>query len=818
MLEESGSAKWLGGVMCLMVAWAGVCALPATAGAEVCPNAAYRSGPSAGLPECRVYEAVSALGGEVGAGDVYLPDGPRNGESVATTLPFAVAPGGNAIAYAGDPAAEGSGSMGDGEGNTYVATRASGGGWSPVDEQPPGYLYSAYQAFSEDLSTGMLDSCSKIENIEGAASEALGGGYHVLYLHETGDRGLRGYRALVTEAMRPRERLPCKQGDFSFGFGFPEESAEPEPVLFAGANAGTSTVAAFSHVLFEANDGLGSAVPQAGPTGALENDLYESVERPGGSELRLVNVLPGQDRGEPDATFGSPQQTKGRPSDFSRVISAGGERVFWTDLKSHDLYVRENGVQTVQVDAAEAGCSSCESGGGWYWTASGDGQRAFFTDCVRLTAGSTAVPSADCGEQPGRAEGSGPLGDDLYEWDEGRLSDLTVDENAGEALGANVKGVIGASEDGEYVYFVAGGVLASAPNELGEYATPGDCAPSPPTSLCNLYVRHDGVTTFIAALSARDDFDGYGGGSGFSSGDWQPDLGHRTAEVTPDGRSVVFQSYRSLTGYDNVLDGVAVNEVYVYDAATARLSCASCNPSGAPPAVGKIVSEGGGEKGLVSFLPVSSGATYLQRWISDDGARVFFDTLEPLVSRDTNKATDVYEWERDGAGDCREEAGCVYLISGGPLTYTQSTENVPSVLIGTSASGEDVFFVSRARLVPQDHGELFVVYDARVDGVQPPSPPICTGSGCQGAPSAPPLFEAPPSATFSGIGNLEPPTPKPTAKALTRPQKLAKALKKCRKDKRKTKRLTCKKRAHRKYGPVNSNAKKSTANHRKKHV
>jgi hypothetical protein len=69
-----------------------------------------------------------------------------------------------------------------------------------------------------------------------------------------------------------------------------------------------------------------------------------------------------------------------------------------------------------------------------------------------------AVPSAGCGGQPGESEGLGPLGEDLYEWDDGRLGDRTVDEREP----ANVKGVIGASEDGEYVYFVAGGALAGS--------------------------------------------------------------------------------------------------------------------------------------------------------------------------------------------------------------------------------------------------------------------------------------------------------------------------------------------------------------------
>ena len=63
---------------------------------------------------------------------------------------------------------------------------------------------------------------------------------------------------------------------------------------------------------------------------------------------------------------------------------------------------------------------------------------------------------------------------------------------------ANVLGYVsGASEDGSYVYFVADDVLA-------EEANPGNCHDSPAETTCNLYVRHNGVTTFIAALSDGD--------------------------------------------------------------------------------------------------------------------------------------------------------------------------------------------------------------------------------------------------------------------------------------------------------------------------
>ena len=48
------SAVVLSSVTALMV-------LPPLASAETCPNAAYRVGPSANLPDCRAYEQVTPV-------------------------------------------------------------------------------------------------------------------------------------------------------------------------------------------------------------------------------------------------------------------------------------------------------------------------------------------------------------------------------------------------------------------------------------------------------------------------------------------------------------------------------------------------------------------------------------------------------------------------------------------------------------------------------------------------------------------------------------------------------------------------------------
>jgi hypothetical protein len=126
----------------------------------------------------------------------------------------------------------------------------------------------------------------------------------------------------------------------------------------------------------------------------------------------------------------------------------------------------------------------------------------------------------------------------------------------------------------------------------------------------------------------------------------------------------------------------------------------------------------------------------------------------------------VYEWERDGAGECQLATGCIYLLSGG-----KSDDN--SYLIDASASGDEVFIATRAQLVPEDQNESFDLYDVRVGGATPASAPVCTGTGCQGVPQAPPIFATPASGTFSGLGNFmsEPPPP---------PKKVVKKTVKCR--------------------------------------
>ena len=192
--------------------------------------------------------------------------------------------------------------------------------------------------------------------------------------------------------------------------------------------------------------------------------------------------------------------------------------------------------------------------------------------------------------------------------------------------------------------------------------------------------------------------------------------------------------------------GTFVNRVEVYDAETETLNCASCTSLGT----------------LGSLQKSNAENVYQPRWISADGARVFFVSFEGLVPQDLNEEQDVYEWVRPGTGGCTESNGCVYLLTGG-------TSVGQSGFLDASESGGDVFVVTRANFSGSDEDGAFDAYDVRLGVQQPAVAPLCMGTGCQGIPSAPPIFATPSSVTFEGVGNFAAPVKE--AKAKPKPRK-----------------------------------------------
>ena len=692
-----------------------------------CAAAGLHAGAALALPDGRGYELVTPAAAGQDA-EAFVPTAGRlpvsEEDGIFTDLPFQAAASGGAVAYVGAPGKGeegGNGIYGASAGNQYLAERSEAG-WTHLNIQPAGVIHARYQAFWPDLSAGILDS-SPNPLVAGAPPG------NVLY-----------ERASATGAYQPIFTTRAPNERFLEAHGVLNDGELGEAIAYAGASED------LGDVLFEANGALPST-PAAVDGGEEENNLYDSV----GGQLHLVNVLPGGTP-QPNATFGAPPETEQESEngpDFSHVISANGTRVFWSALKAKReegkivseepkaLYVRENGSTTVQVDATKGG--SGPGGGGRFWAASSDGSKVFFTDTA--TAGLTSDTHSGSGEN-------------LYEYDipvgggAGTLTDLTPSADT------RVQGVVASNEDGSYVYFVAGGALATgAKSQLCEPGEPGE------STGCNLYVHHEGATTFIATLASRDGHAvapfGTGGEHG-NNGDWQPGLGLRTAQATPNGRHLVFMSSENLTGYPNE----GMQEVYLYDAESAQLTCVSCGPGDATPPISGAVAEG-----AAAFLPVSHSNTYMQRFISENGNRVLFDSPEPLVSQDANGRQDVYEWERDGEGSCEAGPGCVFLLSGG-------TSAAASWLLDASASGEDVFILTRAQLSSVDQNDAYDLYDAHVGAPQALAPAVCspsTPSTCQPQPPAPASFSVPASVGFTGTGNLPPP-PAPVAAVVVKPK------------------------------------------------
>jgi hypothetical protein len=720
-LREVGVA---GMTSTLLVAFALLTIGSAPAAAVECPNEILRAEQgSTDLPDCRAYEMVTPP--VKGSGE----PAPIVNEAFEGREAKPLSPGALPVAEGAQAAEDGDRMAWNSEplpgaaapGRGYLSTRGAGG-WTSEDLVPSmsplnGLLCPrvlGVSAWSPDLTSSILDLPAGGPGRgfvgEGAPEECgndeprlvLGEPEHFrnLFLHDD----LDGSNRLVN--VTPADVV------------WPEPSAEEvknrtnfySPASFL---AGSDDL---SHVVFEEELKL---TPDA-PIGFRGGDeLYEWT----GGEVRLVSILPETEGVGGTAVHGSlagatKNHTVGaglgtggalNVAQSRHAVSADGSRIFFE--AEGGLYLREDGERTVQVDGSRGGTGA--GGGGHFRVASVDGARVFFTDAQRLTPDSTAEEG-----EP-----------DLYEYDvaSDRLTDLTAD--ASEA--ADVLGVSGASEDGSYLYFVALGALTGAPNSHGNAAMAGQP---------NLYLHHDGVTTFIATLDlAADECDWTQDAQ--CSGLVDPTNNHvesgLTSRVSENGVFLGFNSVRELTGYDNTdaNTGKPDIEIYLYDAGAGRLSCASCEPDGSRPTTGAAIK-----------WPSSPNAgvwnsAYLPRNVSEDG-QVFFETSEALLPRDGNGLRDIYQYEN----------GQLSLLSTG-------TGEAGSYFLDAASDGADVFFATNQRLVGRDTDGLYDYYDARVDGgfpEPPPPPPPCTGESCRGPAAAAAGGPPPGTASLAGPGNPRP--------------------------------------------------------------
>jgi hypothetical protein len=674
---------------------------------ETCPNSRYRVGYAALLPECRAYEQVTPDSMEPNFQNFEEPQNVVEPGHHPLGLGFGVmaSTDGNRIAFdAGKPAP---GAVGDSESTFSVRGPQGWSTRSPVPPQSPSYgvlCMSSVLWYSVDLTRAIqLDNYS---HPECSRNEPL-----------LPDEPSEDVNVLVRNLDEGSSRLA----------NVTPSGVQPENAYFEAASED------LSHVLFIESAKLTENAPEG-------DNLYEWVE--GG--VHLVTVLPDGSPVVGRLANSHPPNATELPETFTHALSSDGGRVFF--YANGNLYVRVHADReqsllggtgqcteperacTYQVDASKSGGSG---GGGRFMWASADGSRVFFTDEGQLTNGAPAM----AGEP------------DMYEYnvDTGDLADLTA--GAGQAAG--VIGVSGAAEDGSYVYFVAEAVLTGQPNSNGDSAQAGQP---------NLYVVHNGgQPAFIAMLDAGTDH------MDWLKTNWEENVNigppALTARVSPNGRYVVFNSLRSLTGYDNapaspgecnhpgyVQQGEPsqpCQEIFLYDAVKSVLRCVSCDPTGARPVAPASIRETN-EPSLLDNNEPYLLPGYLQRFLMNDG-RVFFDTNSSLVPSDTNDAGDVYVYDE----------GRLSLLSTG-------TSSNGSYFYDASPDGNNVFFVSPQQLPSGAGTATYSIYDARVDGgfAEPTPATACSEEDCKGTVAATPTLSVPSSQTFVGPGNpLSAPAP-----------------------------------------------------------
>lgn len=734
---------------------------PGASATTTCGNESSRLATlSASLPDCRAYEQVSPE--ETGGDNATQPHGQSQAQ---------VSPSGEGIAYASYEAFPGA--PGNPLGAMHLSRRGSSD-WSTTElvpakttAEPGGGYQDRYPALSSNLTEVVL--YAKDQLLTTNALPGIGD----LFLRREAEDGSYGY-SLINSAV-PEELPPPECAGECAERGLDE-------ITYQGASSG------FGHIVFRSNAIYGPESPRSLKEVKYQgfkffkNVIYALYESFAG-QVHLVSYAPD---GEAIATIKSSRLYGMTSASGTRVIfearSKGATAQEAEQSGDDEVYDRIDGEHTVELSGPAPGAkpASSEAKGrnAHFWAASSDGARVFITSEQELTSNSTATAKAP----------------DLYEFDfpsegaiEGTLTDLTVDGNAGEH--ADVLGIVEASKDGEYIYFVADGQLAT-----------GATAGQP-----NLYmVRAGGAPVFIATLNAATD-----------ALDWTEQSEALHAYVTPDGRQMAFMTTQKLPsmnfpgGYENA----GYTEVYEYTAPTAaeevtgktgELACASCDSSRAT-AVGNALIGGAPEEALEGS---SSTPFYRVRALSADGGRLFF-TAAGLAAENApviggqSPYTKVYEYERNGTGSCMKTSGCLYLIS-------SPTNRSSDYFLDASESGNDVFFATTSQLGVAERGEITAVYDARVEGA--PAKAIVVATECE-APCrkqggsvepGPPLL----SMSTGASGNLRAAAPTEAKKSKAKKKKTAsqirverlkKALRRCRRDRTGKKRRRCEVRARARY-------------------
>jgi hypothetical protein len=564
------------------------------------------------------------------------------------------------------------------------------------------------------------------------------------------------------------------------------------------------------------------------PTGAPSSYEYEGTDMP---HPRLIGLAPGNS-GELISRCGT--KVGGENTYTYNALSEDGETVYFEAYQCEEsenghqpavaatsLYARYEHARSELISAhapltapvdgemCDSSCQAQPDEVSDFQGASADGSRVFFTDTGQLTDKASEDQSDEAAKHSATYCHE-PLGEELapgcnlYESEcpnrcadpsERTLVDVSAGDTSPGGPRPRVLGVTAISKDGSHVYFIAEGALTGA-NAEGN---------SPASGEPNLYAYERDATVpagrlkFVATVSRSDEEELWNNGTGGGLG---------VANVTPDGRFLVFTTHRALTPDDTRTE--RTTQVYRYDAEHSQLLRLSIGAGD--------FDDGGNEgSGNAKIVPareaMESHINPLREdpTMSDDGSYVFFVSPDALVPGALNDVSSGNEKLAENAYAWHE--GEVSLISGGKDVSLQGEESRNAVqLLGSDGSGRNVFFETFESLAPADTDTQRDIYDARIctdaePCLESPTPGEVCGEGtCRpGSGAQPTAFGVPGSTMVNGDGDLLTPAsvvvkPKPKSAAQLGAQKLAKALKACRKDKSKTRRSACEKRARRTYG------------------
>jgi len=300
---------------------------------------------------------------------------------------------------------------------------------------------------------------------------------------------------------------------------------------------------------------------------------------------------------------------------------------------------------------------------------SADGTRAFFITNEQLVAADTDAST------------------DLYERSGGTTKQVSAGQINGN--GAFNAFFVGASADGTRVFFFTAEPLVAADTDAS----------------VDVYERSGGTTKRVSAGQIK------GNGA----------FGANFEGASADGTRVFFSTNEKLVAGDTD----ASNDVYQRSGGTTkRVSAGQINGNGALPAFFAGASADGTrvvfitneqlvaadtdasqdvyERSAGTTTKISPGNGAFPAFFngaSADGARVFFQTAEQLVSGDTDASTDLYQ---------RSAGGTTNRVSAGEINGNGAFN---TTFDAASADGTRVFFDSSEKLVPTDIDSSSDVYE-----------------------------------------------------------------------------------------------------------